>query len=114
MQRLTISAAIAAAFALSACATAPGDVQADYVSPAAYRGMSCADLAAEDARISAALEQLNNRQWRTRRVDQVSVAIIGLPLGSLTGRNRSAAIAEQKGAQQTVRAQMAAQACPAP
>ena len=39
---------------------------------------------------------------------------LGGLLGSLTGRNRSAAIAEQKGAQQTVRAQMAAQACPAP
>ena len=54
--------AFAAVASLAACAPDPSTVEATYVSPVAYSGLTCRELNAEAARLSARLAEVTGKQ----------------------------------------------------
>lgn len=89
---------IAAACLFAAgCAQKPEDVQAAYISPTTYQGWSCAQLAAEAARVDNAYTRASAQQTQARTNDTVGVILIGLPTASLSGSNIAPQIADLKG-----------------
>lgn len=79
--------AIVLAAALSACATHP-----DKIKPAAYSGATCTD--ADRQRLAS----LSEEQKRTAKNDAVGVFLIGLPVGSMGGKDHGKEIARLKAA----------------
>ena len=55
---------------LAGCATAPEDIAPAYVSPVAYKGLSCNQIAAEMQRVSAAAQQASGVQQKNRTQDK--------------------------------------------
>jgi len=77
--------------ALAACATAPKNIKASYVSEPHY---SCADRAV----LNASLEKLSKEQRGRRNADTVSFVLFGLtPSVFNDGGNRKQRIAQAKG-----------------
>jgi hypothetical protein len=69
-----IVAALTLASLLSACATAPENVSASYVSPLQYQAYDCSQLGAEMERIGNQVDTLTGQQRKERRKDQVAFA----------------------------------------
>ena len=84
MKKIMIAAAIAAA--LAGCATPP-----ERIKPTANDGQPC--TAADRQR----LEELSKVQKATANNDAVGVFLIGLPMGSMAGKDHEAEIAALKG-----------------
>lgn len=78
--------AIALAAVLSACATHPDKIQ-----PASYSG-DC--TAADRKRLASLVEE----QKKTARNDTVGVILLGLPVGSMSGKDHEKEIAKLKAA----------------
>jgi|JI10StandDraft_1071094.scaffolds.fasta_scaffold75321_3 hypothetical protein len=95
----------------TACATAPDKVKAAYVSPTAYSAWSCEQLGAESQKVSTALAKDTARQKRTRIVDGVGLALVLLPLGSLTGGDHTRDLGELAGKQNALWRAEADQSC---
>jgi hypothetical protein len=72
---------------LASCATHP-----DRIKPAAYSGKPC--TTADRARLAS----LSEDQKRTANNDALGVFLIGLPVGSMGGKDNKAEIAKLKGA----------------
>ena len=87
---------------LAGCAATPGSIEPAYTSPAMFSGLTCDELGAERTKLDAALVVAERRQNRTRTADNFGVALIGLPVGSLSGRGRAQEIAQIKGQIQAV------------
>lgn len=79
-----------------ACATAPGRITPRPSDVSEYRGLSCAALAADDTQVLQRLDRLDASQRRTRTIDTIGVALLFLPVGSLTGGNHEREIADLK------------------
>lgn len=99
------------ALALGACAKGADEIAAAATPAGPYMAMSCGDLTLERARIAERLTALSVRQEETRRADTMGVWIIGLPVGSLDGGDRSKDIAREKGAAAAVAQALEAKAC---
>lgn len=83
----SIGKAAAIALFVSGCATDP-----DRIKPVAYAGDKC--TAADRARLA----ELSAEQKRAASSDAMGVFLIGLPVGSMSGKNHQAEIARLKGA----------------
>jgi hypothetical protein len=70
--RFTMIGAIAA---LQACATASSDIRPSYVSPLQFQPLTCQQLAAEAARVSAHASELAGVQDSKRSDDQINAGI---------------------------------------
>lgn len=77
-----------AALTLSACAASPDKI-APVMTPAPA-GLTCAGARAE-------LATATEKQKGARAADAAAVALVGLPLGSLTGHDAADAVAAGKG-----------------
>lgn len=60
---------------LSACATAPEDISASYVSPMQYQSYDCQQIGAEMGRIGDRVADLTGKQRAERKKDQAAFAV---------------------------------------
>lgn len=100
------TALIASAIALSACAKSPDQVAAVSMN-GAYDGMSCASaqraIVTERQRVAA----LSASQSRAAQNDALGVFLIGVPVSSVAGGDREAALAAAKGRVNALEARLA-------
>lgn len=104
MSRPFAAAPLLSLVLLGACATLPEKVAPAAAPANLYAGADCAHLDAERTRLDNAYQAASLRQYRTRRVDGVGLALIGLPVGSLTGGSQTKSIAAIKGRQEALSA----------
>ena len=84
---------------VSACATAPEKIGPSMVDAASYRTMSCQQLGGEEDRVQSLLEKRSASQTRTRSIDTIGVAVLGVPAGSVLGGSYTKQIGRLKGQQ---------------
>lgn len=84
------------------CAMKPESVKPAYISEMTYRDWTCDQLAAEQARLAAALSSACDAQRHARAGDTWGVILLGLPVSTLSGNNQAAEIARLKGELQAV------------
>lgn len=101
MPRPLLSTVLLAAL-LGACATLPEKVQPAPAAANLYQGADCARLDSERLRLDAAYQDAARRQFRTRKIDAVGLALVFLPVGSLTGGSQTKSIAAIKGQQEAL------------
>lgn len=101
MRRTFVACAVAALVA--GCAARPENIPPSYVSTLNYQGLTCQQLAEEGARVDAAYDLAARKQTHARHEDTLGVALVGLPLGSMTGRNVATEVANLKGQQLAIR-----------
>jgi uncharacterized lipoprotein YajG len=68
-------AALVSTLLLAGCATNPKDIEAAYVSPIPYQSMSCAQLAGEAGRVSAAAAAATGQQQSQANRDTAAMAV---------------------------------------
>lgn len=61
--------------AVSACATAPGNISAQYVSPLQYQNYSCEQLGLESQRIGARVGEVTGQQQAKANNDTAAMAV---------------------------------------
>jgi hypothetical protein len=88
---------ILAALALAACAPRPGAIAPASVPGSLYDGMTCHAARAEAEAIAQRLASLEAAQNSAATGDAVGVFLIGVPVSSLTGGDRTGQIAIEKG-----------------
>lgn len=74
MTRLTILAS-AAAIGLAGCADKAEDISAAYVSPLAYQGLSCKQIAQEASRVSNRVGEVSGVQNKKAKDDAVATGV---------------------------------------
>lgn len=82
---------------LTACAQQPDRIAAIEVAGDPYRGYSCSQLSAEKLKISQELEAASADQKKAANGDAWGVFLLGLPVSSMSGNDKEAAIAVAKG-----------------
>lgn len=102
---------VTAGFLLAGCAKDPDSIAPSYISDVGYQSWSCQQLGDEQNRLSAALATASTQQKKARTNDAVGVALLGLPVSSLSGDNIAPEIARLKGEQDAVRRAMIAKSC---
>lgn len=60
---------------VSACATAPSNVSAQYVSPLQYQGYSCEQLAVESQRLGGRVAEVTGQQQAKANSDTAAMAV---------------------------------------
>lgn len=88
---------LATTLLLSACAQQPDKISAIEVAGDPYRGYSCKQLKAEHLKISQELEAASADQKRAASGDAWGVFLLGLPVSSMSGNDKEAAIGVAKG-----------------
>jgi arginase family enzyme len=104
-----------AAASLAACATAPEDIRAAYVSPAQYASYDCAQIAAEASRVATKAEELSGKQRAERSKDQAAAGV-GLVLFApaalfMIGGDHKQEIATLKGQNEALKEAAASKNC---
>jgi hypothetical protein len=94
--RVIASTAAYAAIAMG-CAANPEKIEPKHVAFEPYLQMSCDQLSAERTKTQNELANEEREQRSVRRNDAWGVALVGLPLGRMSGGNREDYIAELKG-----------------
>ena len=92
-------AAFAIAIVVTGCATPSDEIPPAFVSAVPYMNLDCQEMGERQAQLAGVLTAASARQDDARTYDTVGVLLIGLPVGSLFGENRSAKIAQLKGQQ---------------
>jgi hypothetical protein len=88
----------ALALALSACAASPESIKPASISTAQYAYLNCEQLASYKATLTTAYNQAADSEDNARVMDAVgTVAVLGLPLGSMTHESVPYQIADLKG-----------------
>lgn len=95
----------------ASCAKDPDSIAPSYISNVAYQSYTCEQLTQEQAHLSRALTTASAQQKNARTNDMVGVALIGLPVSSLSGDNIAPEIARLKGEQEAVRKEMSLRPC---
>ena len=107
--------AFAATLALSACATAPDQIAANYVSPTLFAGMSCGQLTSEAQRLNSRLATATGQQAQQANADAATTAIALLvfwPAALFVGGNDQApAIAQMRGEADALQAAAQTRGC---
>lgn len=73
MKKLVVGVSLAAF--VSACATAPGGISAQYVSPLQYQGYSCEQLATESQRLGARVGEVTGQQQTKANNDALAFGV---------------------------------------
>ena len=102
---------LAALAAAGACAKKPEAIAPAYISPTTYTGFSCRQLAAEAARVDAALGSASAAQRKARSNDTAGVILLGLPVSTLSGDNVADQIAQLKGHKQVLQQSQIRKGC---
>jgi uncharacterized protein YceK len=82
---------------LSACATAPSDIQPAKQAAGIYSGLTLDQLRTEERRLQRDLDEAARKQEQTRTKDAWGMAFLLLPVSSMAGSNNAKGIAEIKG-----------------
>ena len=109
---LQVTFGIAIACVCTSCAKDPDSIAPSYVSPVGYQSWTCPQLAEEQQHISAALATASTQQKNARTNDAVGVALLGLPVSSMSGDNIAPEVARLKGEQEAVRKAIILRPCP--
>ena len=88
---------VVAATCATSCAPSPESIQAADVSEVPYRGWTCDQLGEESVRLNEALAIASVAQRSARTNDTVGILLMGLPVGSMSGRSIAPQIALYKG-----------------
>jgi uncharacterized protein YceK len=91
---------------VSGCATAPGRIAPNYVSPTNYSSLTVEQLREDEKNIQSALDKASAQQESTRTKDTWGIILLGLPVSSLSGSNQAQHIADLKGQLAAIRAQI--------
>lgn len=94
--------------ALAACAPAPDAIAPVAMPAGAYDGLSCDAAVTLRADATARLEALAAQQRSAMASDAIGVLLIAVPMGSLTGGDKSGLIAAAKGEAMSLDARLAA------
>ena len=70
-----VAVALCAALSLSACASSPDSIQAQYISPLQYQGYDCGQIRTELGRISARVSQVSGQQQRESNNDALAMGV---------------------------------------
>lgn len=97
--------------ALSACAKKPDQIAATNIGDSAYRGQSCQQLNQAKTKIRHDLDNLSAAQKSAATGDAWGVFLLGLPLSSLSGNDREAAISVAKGHVQAIETEQQRKGC---
>ncbi len=89
--------ALALLLTIAGCAKSPDSIAPAYVSHVTYQSWSCQQLGEEQARLSTALQTASSQQENARTNDITGVALLGLPVSSMSGDNIAPQIAALKG-----------------
>jgi hypothetical protein len=96
---------------VAACAKQPDQIAAVQVGEDAYSRYSCAQLRAEETKISQELENLSASQKSAASGDAWGVFLLGLPISSMSGNDEEALIAVAKGKLQQIDLQQERKNC---
>lgn len=88
---------LVACLALASCAKPPSEITPISMPNGAYQGMSCPQLANEKRQVAANLDTNSKKQRDAVAGDAFGVFMIGVPMASLTGGDKKADIAVDKG-----------------
>lgn len=96
------SAALVVALSAGACAQAPGSIAPVQVNAAQYRGATCDDLFAQEARLNRTLAGLYAEQSQSRTDDVIGYLFLLAPTASLSGGDLRHQIALRKGQREAI------------
>jgi len=88
---------LCAVLLLAGCAKQPGDIVAASVPSDTYMQMSCQNLAAEKSGKQTELDALSSKQAETANRDAAWMAIVHVPVASLSRGDDAKQIADLKG-----------------
>ena len=74
MKSITV-AALCAGTILSACATAPGNIQASYVSPMTYSAYNCDQIREENLRVTSRVQEVSGAQQSRANRDTAAMTV---------------------------------------
>lgn len=101
---------------LSACATAPEDISASYVSPLQYQSYTCEQIGSEMNRISDRVADLTGQQRKERQKDQIAFAagmlIFWPALFLMAGTDKKEELGRLKGEHDALRQAAIQKQCP--
>ncbi|MBN2739419.1 MAG: hypothetical protein JXR35_00815 [Rhodobacteraceae bacterium] len=101
-----------AAIAISACAKQPDEIAAIPMESSMYAGQSCSYLGQTKVKLSQDLASLSAEQKSAASGDALGVFLLGLPLSSMSGGDKEAAISVTKGKIDAIDQEMARKHCP--
>jgi hypothetical protein len=101
MRKIITGALVGALLSTAACATAPENVEASYVSPVEFSNLSCDQIRAELMRVADRVRVVSGQQQRKRTTDAVALTV-GLvvfwpALFLMVGGDKRAELADLKG-----------------
>lgn len=94
--------AVAAIVIVGACAKEPDKIAATPMEDSAYSNMSCRSLATTRLDIQQQLDNLSASQKSAANGDAWGVFLLGLPVSSMSGNDKEAAISVAKGKIQAI------------
>jgi|TARA_R110000796_G_scaffold10752_19_gene36032 uncharacterized protein YceK len=106
-----ILACLAVGIALSGCAKKPENIEAAPINNQTYSSFSCKQLTGEKLKNAQALESLSAAQNQAANSDAWGVFLIGLPVSSMSGNDKEAAISIAKGNIQAIDRVRVAKGC---
>ncbi|PWE48518.1 hypothetical protein DEM26_18280 [Thioclava sp. NG1] len=101
----------AAAVAIGACAKQPDEIAAIPMESSMYAGQSCSSLSQTRLKLSQDLANLSAQQKDAASGDAFGVFLLGLPLSSMSGGDKEAAISVTKGKLDAINQEMARKRC---
>lgn len=96
---------------LSDCAKSPDSIAALPVPDVIYENRTCEQLRVQKAEAAIALATVSSQQSNAATSDAWGVALVGLPLSSMTGNDVSGKVAEAKGRVAAIETVMARKGC---
>lgn len=102
MKNIVLCAAIA--LLAAGCAKRPEEIAATPVSTAPYMQMQCSQLSTLKMQKEAELARLEKEQNKVADHDAAAMAVIHVPVGSMSGNDREPDVARAKGEVQAINA----------
>lgn len=109
--RNACGALLVATVVLGACAKQPDQIAAVEIEDHDYARLSCSQLANRKTRIEQDLTNLSAAQKSAASGDAWGVFLLGLPVSSMSGNDKEAAIAIAKGRLQAIERTVGAKNC---
>ena len=110
MKKILICAAVLLA---AGCAKRPDEIMATPVSADPYMQMDCAQLSPLKMQKDAEVAQLTKEQKETADQDAAAMAVIHVPVGSMSGNDREKDLARAKGEAQAIGSAYQSKSCAA-
>jgi hypothetical protein len=107
----TLAASLVPFCAISGCAKKPENIEAAPINNQTYSSFSCKQLTGEKLKNAQGLESLSAAQNQAASSDAWGVFLIGLPVSSMSGNDKEAAISIAKGNIQTIDRVRVAKGC---